>query len=379
MQRVPEFPNRYSEAVERFQQFADASCCTRQTWTLPGQGPCGETLSIDIARWGQATATRWLILTSGLHGTEAPFGSAVQFRLLDDLARREPPCDIGVLMLHALNPFGYAWVRRANEDNVDLNRNFLLPGEAYQGSPPLYKHVYEAFNPHRRRRFYHSFYAEAWWLIRRHGMAALQSNLPVGQYEYPEGLFYGGAKPAQLLELLQEHVPRLLPRAQAVTHLDFHTGLGRWGDYRLLLDGPYDQVAADWFRTWQPRDKVEAASANKTAYNARGSFGPWMKAVIFPHADYHYAAAEFGTYRAVRVLRSLVKELQVHYALPPEHRAYQWAKRLVQATFVPPSPAWRRQVLSSAHSLCQMALKQLHANEAPHSEREVSSVPARAC
>ena len=26
--------------------------------------------------------------------------------------------------IHALNPFGFAWLRRVNEDNVDLNRNF---------------------------------------------------------------------------------------------------------------------------------------------------------------------------------------------------------------------------------------------------------------
>ena len=28
-------------------------------------------------------------------------------------------------MIHALNPFGFAHLRRANEDNVDLNRNFV--------------------------------------------------------------------------------------------------------------------------------------------------------------------------------------------------------------------------------------------------------------
>jgi hypothetical protein len=28
------------------------------------------------------------------------------------------------MLIHALNPFGFAWLRRVNEANVDLNRNF---------------------------------------------------------------------------------------------------------------------------------------------------------------------------------------------------------------------------------------------------------------
>ena len=28
-------------------------------------------------------------------------------------------------IVHALNPVGFSWVRRVNEDNVDLNRNFV--------------------------------------------------------------------------------------------------------------------------------------------------------------------------------------------------------------------------------------------------------------
>ena len=43
-----------------------------------------------------------------------------------------------VVLIHAINPFGYAWHRRFNENNVDINRNFLLAEEAYVGRrPPL--------------------------------------------------------------------------------------------------------------------------------------------------------------------------------------------------------------------------------------------------
>ena len=45
------------------------------------------------------------------------------------------------VLLHALNPFGFAWRRRVNEDNVDLNRNFLLDDEGYVGCPDGYAHL----------------------------------------------------------------------------------------------------------------------------------------------------------------------------------------------------------------------------------------------
>ena len=60
---------------------------------------------------------------------------------------------MALVLLHALNPFGVAWVRRANEENVDLNRNFLDEGETYAGSPARYAAYDALLNPkHPPRR-----------------------------------------------------------------------------------------------------------------------------------------------------------------------------------------------------------------------------------
>ena len=45
-------------------------------------------------------------------------------------ARRHGPCDgvvdsgVAVVLYHAVNPYGFSHLRRTNEDNVDVNRNF---------------------------------------------------------------------------------------------------------------------------------------------------------------------------------------------------------------------------------------------------------------
>ncbi len=45
------------------------------------------------------------------------------------------PDDLAVVLIHAINPYGFAWIRRVNEDNVDLNRNCIDFGAAIPENP----------------------------------------------------------------------------------------------------------------------------------------------------------------------------------------------------------------------------------------------------
>src|SRR5690606_41795533 len=68
-----------------------------------------------------------LVLITGTHGVEGHAGSAVQTDLWGLIEQRKVtlPEDIAILMVHPLNPFGYAWGRRCDEQGIDLNRNFI--------------------------------------------------------------------------------------------------------------------------------------------------------------------------------------------------------------------------------------------------------------
>jgi hypothetical protein len=354
------FPSNYSEARERFLESAERLGCHTESWGIPQRGPAGEDLSIDLARWGPADTKRWLLVSSGLHGTEGPLGSAVQLAFLDWLRDRRDIQDVGVVLLHGLNPYGYAWRRRNNEDNVDLNRNFLLPGEEYSGVHPLYQYVYRQFEPSRVPRRYESFLLKAWWIIMRHSLAALQTSLPVGQYEFPKGLFFGGHRPALLQQLLRCQLRANMPDAEEVVHLDFHTGLGKWATCKLIIDVDLEHHDGDWFSRWVPSRDLECAATARTAYLARGALGPWLHKVIFPGAAYRYATVEFGTYGPVRVLKSLFDELRVHFSCDPDDPRYERVKRLVCETFVPASPLWRRATLSCGLDFCRRLFLALH-------------------
>ena len=89
-------------------------------------------------------------------------------------------------------PFGFACLRRVNESNVDLNRNFLRHPDDHVSSPD-YDRLYAALNPdtlddaseQQARAVLRDFVVE-------HGARRLQEVVSAGQYRHPRGLQFGG-------------------------------------------------------------------------------------------------------------------------------------------------------------------------------------------
>ncbi|MEC9073399.1 MAG: M14 family metallopeptidase, partial [Myxococcota bacterium] len=147
----------------------------------------GSPLTIDVGVIG-LDAPRALLTTSGVHGIEGFAGSACQRHMLSGDLRD----DVRYVMVHAVNPYGMAKIRRVNERNVDLNRNFLSDGEAYSGCNQGYRDLEDLLNPDTPHGGFEAFLLRAGWLILRHGMPALRQAVAEGQYDYPRGLFWGG-------------------------------------------------------------------------------------------------------------------------------------------------------------------------------------------
>ena len=120
------FSADYPSARARFIEAAERAGWRREVHDIGVTGPAGESLGIDTALLGNPFPENVVIVSSGLHGVEGFFGSAVQLAFLEQhAARLRLPPDAAIILVHALNPFGFAWRRRWNEHNVDLNRNFL--------------------------------------------------------------------------------------------------------------------------------------------------------------------------------------------------------------------------------------------------------------
>ncbi|MCU0545693.1 MAG: M14 family metallopeptidase [Oscillatoriaceae cyanobacterium Prado104] len=230
------FSPNYITARERFRSASSSLGYQNSAYPIEQVSPTGEELTIDVAIGGSPYPRRTVVISSGLHGVEGFLGSAIQLALLEE---RQPivalSSDIKVVLIHALNPYGFAWRRRWNENNVDLNRNFLLPQEVFEGSPKDYPKFNSFLNPISPPSQFEPYIIQALWLILKYGMTTLRNTLPVGQYDFPKGLFFGGHAPSKTQEILSSNLPQWIGNASDVVHIDFHTGLGGWGTYKLLL------------------------------------------------------------------------------------------------------------------------------------------------
>src|SRR5262249_43549094 len=147
-----------------------------ETLDLQAKGPAGEALSIDIGWIGNPNPRFVLLHSSGVHGVEGFAGSAIQLQLLGNVPHLPPPASL--ILVHVLNPFGMAWLRRVNENNVDLNRNFLAADEEYAGAPASYKEFDSFLNPPTPpTRDFMLFLFRAQLLITRYGMNALKQAI----------------------------------------------------------------------------------------------------------------------------------------------------------------------------------------------------------
>ena len=301
------FSPDYATARERFHRAAQAAGARIESLALSARGPAGEPLAIDIAWLGATDASRVLLHASGIHGVEAYAGSAVQLALLD-----EPPtlsARDALALVHVLNPYGMAWSRRANESNVDLNRNFLGAGETWSGAPPLYARLNPLLNPQtppRRDAFLWRILA----LAVRHGYGPVKQAIGQGQYEFPRGLFYGGAQLEAGPQLFLHWLEYRLSRVQTLLAIDVHTGLGPWA--RDTLFSEPGRAAPAGLAAALGAGLVDTRVDASAAYAIRGGLAQGMRAALGGRLA-QCVLQEFGTYPMLNILSALREENRWHF------------------------------------------------------------------
>jgi hypothetical protein len=345
------FSPDYATARARFRAAAEAARAERTSLSLAARGPDGSALTIDIAWCGAPSARRVLLHTSGLHGVEAFAGSAVQVAALLEARALPPGCALA--LVHVLNPYGMAWLRRANENNVDLNRNFMQKGEpdGHSRAPMLYDQLDALLNPPSPPTS--DFFAlRLLWRAARHGARRLQQAIAEGQYRYPRGLFFGGSElepgPASYLDWLGRH----LPQADYIMALDIHTGLGKRGRSLLMTEPGVGATPEHALSAALGQPVAALATDASRPYRVTGSMGAALPRVL-PRARIDFVLQEIGTYGPLSVLAALRDENRWHHhgSGGLEHPA----KHALLEALCPRSPAWRAQALGQGLAVLRAA------------------------
>lgn len=347
------FSPDYVSARARFRAAALRAGADLDACLIDLKGPTGEDLTIDLARLGSPQPRRVVVITSGLHGIEGFVGSAVQCALLEEgVGSWSPAPDQAVLLIHALNPWGMAHGRRVNEDNTDLNRNFLGPEETWRGLPEGFMEAEHLLHPRGARPVVDLFLARALILALRKGREAVHAPA-AGQYERPRGLFFGGNAPSRSQLRLREVLRRWWGEPEEVLHLDLHSGIGAWGQAVLLTDEPEDTPA--YRRLKRGFEPVRLLSV-PYSQGVRGAFLPWIKEQI-PQAHYQGLTVEFGTVRPLRLLAALREENRAWHYEEPGSPVFVRATEALSDVLVPRSRRWRDRVAPLGVRIAQSALR----------------------
>jgi hypothetical protein len=120
------FPATYEASRERFRNNLPV---VQSMWSkaklLQHKLSGDEDLTIDwIYSDAADTHQKVFILTTGEHGVEGYVGSAMMQLFIEKYMPKLDPRTTGILLVHAINPWGMKHHRRGNRDNIDLNRTF---------------------------------------------------------------------------------------------------------------------------------------------------------------------------------------------------------------------------------------------------------------
>lgn len=298
------FAATYAEARDKFRVAATAAGAALARYDNPAPGPDGLALSTDVARLGPADAERVVLALSSTHGGEGFCGSGIQVGWLAERSRQLPD-GIAMVLVHAINPYGFAWIRRVNEDNVDINRNFIDHAAGHPANP-LYAEIRHALIPDGPYESVAAADAEIAAFAAAKGEKAVLTACS-GQYEDATGIFYGGTAPIWSNRTLHRIVAEHLPRATLVAHVDLHTGLGPYGVGEAISyhrpDEPEHAKAVAWY------------AENVTTPHAPGAVAPVNKGktgfgVIdaLTDAEVVCVTLEFGTYPQDEVMGAIRAE-----------------------------------------------------------------------
>ena len=173
-----------------------------------------------------------IVLTTGVHGMEGYIGATMLDVFFREIYPTLNTSDTGVLVVANVNPYGMKYFRRYNENNVDLNRNFILDWDNFDlSSNKEYPKVDTFLGPTGKigNGLWHEvgFYLHLGKTAITDGAGTISDALLTGQYEYPQGVYYGGNGDEASTVYLKDVFSRCLDSDyENIVHIDLHSGYG---------------------------------------------------------------------------------------------------------------------------------------------------------
>lgn len=349
-----EFPADYRASRVAFVDSCRTSGARIESFEHPLIGSAGTAVATDVASFGQPDATRVLIVVCGTHGVEGLCGAGMQLGLLHRGFCKNLDPAVRLVLVHALNPHGFLDLRRTNENNVDLNRNFLDHGRGYPDDA-AYAEVHSLLVPQDWDGAARAAAdAQLAHFAATRGAAALQAAVCGGQYSFSDGLFYGGRAPSWSNLLWRAVLRQFTGRAQYLAVVDLHSGLGQRGACELICGAPPGSTEYRLARRWFGEGIVFPGSTS-TAPAAAGFMGVSLADTV-PLVDSTLVVAEIGTVDFDQILHALRADNWLHARGKRDPTLWRETKGLMERAFVGRDREWQETVVEHADRLCRRVI-----------------------
>lgn len=326
-------------------------------------------LSIDWI-WAEANQTteKMLVFTTGEHGVEGIVGSAMLEFFCRKYLPKIDPETTGLLLVHAICPWGMANRRRTNANNVDLNRNFVWdPDQIDPEFNPRYRDIEDFLGTTgkigpvwlERLGFLTEYLAE----LARMGKDKFWAAKILGQYAFPKGIHYGGTEVQEEVRVLTGLYRQAFEASSKILHLDMHTGYGP--RYQMtIVNSPLEPKSSAEFIEELGYPLV-AAMTPEEFYEVRGDMIDYVYLLRdneFPDTELYATAFEFGTFgeshwEKFRHMQAMVLENQLTWYGAVSQGIEQKVRQEFLESFSPSEERWRQKAVADADQAFGAILK----------------------
>ena len=317
--------------------------------------------------------TNLIVLTTGVHGMEGYIGSVMLDVFFGDVYPTLDTEKTGILVVANVNPYGMKYYRRYNESNVDLNRNFILDWDNFDlSSNKEYPKVKEFLGPEGKigNALWHEagFYLSLAKTAITDGADTVSDALLTGQYEYPQGVYYGGNGDEASTVYLKDVFGKCLDsNYENIVHIDIHSGYGP--RYNMVI---FNSV----YETMNEAESVEAYGYDYViAYDSESFYATTGDTTDFfyrladqkgAEADLYSTCFEFGTigdafFDTILSLKYTVDENRNHWYPTDNATAAEVVRQTYLELYYPTETAWRQKTvedfLTATQGVLQVKLK----------------------
>ncbi|MBI3035546.1 DUF2817 domain-containing protein, partial [Candidatus Woesearchaeota archaeon] len=276
----------------------------------------------------------------------------------------------GVLLVHALNPYGFSNNLRVNADNVDLNRacldkpqEFNLDDVASQGAVASYQRLLAPDRPREDELYERCLFALELCKITLKGKLPKAKNVIAGgQYSFPNSLFYGGRETPQEAAFFRDLIDEHSEGYRTMVVVDLHSGLGGKFGFSDGIFTHHGTKSGEFRRLRRVLPELQSVAEQ------HGALGVYkVKGSLIEYAERHSrtertfgVVIDFHTYNMFTMIYRMIAENQIRCFNPADTSVRTRIERKFLEGFYPSNSKKRARILQSGSAKLEDILREFN-------------------